>query len=102
MDGKTEGRIVHFVLAEGQHRAAMIVRSWQGDMVNLRVFLDGTNDSRYLVENHHAYSLMGDAGSLWKTSVHYDEEKKPGTWHWIERDSDDLTDDDKAEILRNS
>lgn len=80
MDGLTAGRIVHFVLdsgrGKGEHRPAMVVRTWQQyspDMVNLQVFTDQTNDGE-------------QTGTLWRTSIHFDEdEKKPGTWHWIER-----------------
>ena len=82
MEGLTEGRIVHFVLPEGQHRAAIIVRVWrQGDGTppangysNLAVFMDGTND------------YLGTASCIkWETSVEYSAEPKPRTWHWIEK-----------------
>ena len=86
MEGLTEGCIVHFVVAEGPnkgaHRPAMIVRVWrQGDGMppengysNLVVFMDGTND--------------GDqyAGCVsWQTSVTFDPDCAPRTWHWIEK-----------------
>ena len=83
--GLTEGRIVHYVLesgrSQGQHRPAIVVRNNQGERgsVNLQVFIDGSND----------YLGQGKDGewfpTRWKTSVHYDENKKPGTWHWPER-----------------
>ena len=76
MEGLTEGRIVHYVLPEGrskgQHRPAMVVRVWWGTAVNLQVFVDGSNDG---------YA----SGMTWRTSVHYDPDGAPDTWHWIER-----------------
>jgi hypothetical protein len=51
---------------------AVIVRDWaelpyyqEHSQVNLKVFGDGPND-------------------LWRTSVPYDENKTPGSWHWPE------------------
>lgn len=80
MEGVTEGRVVHYVVAdwdgiaaaEGQHRPAMIVRDWKTPTgtVNLQVFCDGQNDG---------------AMQLWRTSVLHDPGGAPGTWHWIER-----------------
>jgi hypothetical protein len=49
---------------------ATIVQTWentgyQDDEVNLKVLTDAPND-------------------LWRTSVQFDENKTPGTWHWPE------------------
>ena len=78
--GLTEGRIVHYVLSNSQHRAALIVRNWQepSGSVNLYVFLDGRNDS-------HNDGRLFMMGVLWATSVPYDGDGKVGTWHWPER-----------------
>ena len=82
MEGVTEGRICHYVVSEhdhivaeeGSHRAAMIVRTFDGlrekGTVNLTVFADGANDGITLVV---------------KASVLHDPGGAPGTWHWIER-----------------
>jgi hypothetical protein len=85
LPGLTEGRIVHYVLSDGrskgQHRPAIVVQDWKQEngSVNLQVFTDGSND----------YLGKGQDGTwcftLWKTSVHYSEEPKPGTWHWPEK-----------------
>lgn len=87
MEGLTEGRIVHFVLDHGrsmnEHRPAMVVKVWgpesgyEDGVVNLNVFTDHTND--------FLPNTPGSGGLMWKTSVHYSEEKKTGTWHWIEK-----------------
>lgn len=79
----TVGRIVHYVLTDGQHRPAIVVRAWgeephsapdYADSVNLQVFLDGSNDG-------------SESGVDWETSVRYDETgKTPYTWHWPERE----------------
>jgi hypothetical protein len=85
--GLTPGRIVHYVLPagfryKGEHRPAIVVKVWpysagadQYPLIQLQVFLDGANDGREFRDN----SLY------WATSVHYSEEKEPGTWHWIEK-----------------
>ena len=82
MEGLTEGRIVHFVTAKGDHRPAIIVRVWrQGDGTppvngysNLVVFMDGTNDGA-------DYSSCIN----WQTSVEYSADPRARTWHWIEK-----------------
>lgn len=89
MEGLTEGRIVHYVLPNGEHRPAIVVRVWRDQSgvcegyANLQVFTDGGNDAP-------AFSSDWDKGAaaegiMWKTSVCYDENKAPGTYHWIER-----------------
>ena len=85
MEGVTEGRFVHYVIKEGEHRAAMIIRSWGkpgeagSDHPNLYVFLDGSSDT------YHGIATP-DVNILWRRSVPYDDEtKRPGTWHWPER-----------------
>ena len=92
MDGLTEGRIVHFVMPNGQHRPAIVVNNWNiqgncegGGYVNLTVFSDWTNDTHNLPDNFYDVADI-KRGMFWATSVCPDEEtKKPGTWHWIER-----------------
>lgn len=83
MDGLTEGRIVHYVLNEGrykgEHRAAIVSKVWRnGDgtppangVSNLTVFTDAANDDLPTV--------------FGRSSVLYDADEKPGTWHWIEK-----------------
>lgn len=77
----TPGRIVMFVLAEGNNagdvRPAIAIRRWDHPMnsCNLQVFLDGTNDTLY-----------GEINP-WKASVAFDPNKAPGTWHWPEREA---------------
>lgn len=84
MEGLTEGRMCHYVLgpndserSEGQHRPAIVVRTFEGireeGTANLIVLLDGQNDT-----------VSGDV-TAWRTSVLHDPDGKPGTWHWIER-----------------
>lgn len=78
----TVGRIVHYIatesdakawnsvqssknaIHEGDHLAAIVVRIWSPQTVNLQVLPDGE-------------------GSYWKTSIHDGEQ--PGSWHWPER-----------------
>lgn len=83
MSGLTEGRIVHYVLPEGphagEHRPAIIVKVWNHTTgyVNLKVFLDGSNDDPAGRTQPHWQE--------WQTSVLYSEEPQPRTWHWIEK-----------------
>jgi hypothetical protein len=86
MEGLTEGRMVHFVLPDGnntgEHRPAIVVKVWRNgsDTIpddgssNLQVFTDSLNDGTQYA-----------GGLVWRTSVSYDEAQKPGTWHWIEK-----------------
>jgi hypothetical protein len=72
------GRIVHFVIPDGQHRPAIVVRVWPDEYgpglpgYNLQVFTDDRND--------------GLAPVLWRTSVKLVEGSQPGTCHWPERE----------------
>lgn len=85
MEGLIEGRIVHYVLSEGrskgEHRPAIIVKVWEAHRaqgtVNMQVFTDAQNDFNAVQDGH--------SGMKWATSVHYSENKEPGTWHWPER-----------------
>jgi hypothetical protein len=100
MEGLVVGRIVHYVLesghSKGDHRPAIVVRDWSNQttpgsdgMVQLQVFTDGWNDN--LRESHlirigeQETTLTLTQNSVWRTSVHYSEEKEPGTWHWPEK-----------------
>lgn len=74
------GRVVHYVLEagphQGEHRPALIVRVWDHEMVNLQVFVDGSNDY---------YKNQGpEPLTLWRTSKHLDHDCGVGTWHWPE------------------
>jgi hypothetical protein len=71
----TEGRIVLYVIKEGEYRPAFVVKVWSRTVgtSNLQVFVDGTNDGFPSGEN-----------VVWRTSVVYSEDKRPGTWHWLE------------------
>lgn len=88
MKDLTEGSIVHYVLPNGEHRPAIVVRDWsnkpiygQDDgVVNLCVFTDGSNDKGAV------YGNVSEQGLLWATSVHHDPAgNMHHTWHWIEK-----------------
>lgn len=92
MDGLTEGRIVHFVMPNGEHRPAIIVRVWAsgpcGGYVNMQVFTDGANDTYSIPPGSNESTSLNEAiktGIIWRTSICYSEEKTPNTWHWIEK-----------------
>jgi len=87
LPGLIEGRIVHYVLSNGHHRPAIVVRNWSNPaiagsngMVNLIVFADGTNDTGAISGSASAQGLF------WATSAHYDPKGETHhTWHWIEK-----------------
>jgi hypothetical protein len=94
MKDLVEGRIVHYVLPNGEHRPGIVVRVWPGEFphntedqtgVNLQVFLDGTNDNK--IYNGLSFPAKEDQlkGNMWRTSVSYSSVPTPGTWHWIEK-----------------
>ena len=88
MDGLIEGRIVHFVLADGrspgEHRPAIVVKVWRNTdntppangCSNLQVFTDSNPEGKY---NDELPPIM------WATSILHDEDTKaPHSWHWPE------------------
>lgn len=88
----TVGRIVNFTLANGEVRPAIVVRVWSASCVNVRVFLDGSNDAggplTIKTAEGHSYDVCDESG--WATSVNYDEgvdgaAPPPRTWHWPTR-----------------
>jgi len=95
MEGLTEGRMVHYVMPNGQHRPAIIVKVWDHQGVNgtsnLQVITDGPNDLPFTFEEKEQFKNFGMVpedvrhGHIWKTSILFSEEPKPGTWHWIEK-----------------
>ena len=75
MEGLTEGRIVHYVLPNGSHVPAIVIKVWQKEAgtCNLHVFPDWANDGY-------------PEGAFWATSIPPDfEDMKINSWHWIER-----------------
>lgn len=87
MDGLTEGRIVHYVLSNGEHRPAIVVKVWGSaacdGYINLQVFTDGANDIDAMLSDADETNIR--SGICWITSVCYDENKANHTWHWIEK-----------------
>lgn len=102
----TTGRIVHYVLADGQHRAATITNAFGGRRANLTVHLDQMNDVDL------GCDVQTERGTVWKPfdscraktaliprsarcmhngtlavgSAEQDEQDyRPGTWHYPER-----------------
>lgn len=73
MDGLTEGRIVHFVVNDDTHRAAIVcnVKDKEQGICDLFVF-SMPQDER--------------GGFFMHIDSEYDEQyKEPDTWHWIEK-----------------
>jgi len=89
------GRIVHYVLQNGEHRAATVVNAAPGDsacniMVHLDPFADfnpGDMVNTQILPTGHANVRTSSAhpAQLAAQSVVQDEDtKRPGTWHWPE------------------
>ncbi len=78
----SEGRTVHFVLPNGEHRPAVITKAWnEQGMVNLVVFKGQKTDHvgvQGLVCGGDPNSPTFLVGSIWPG-------QGPGTWHWPER-----------------
>ena len=94
------GRIVHFVLPNGEHRPAIVVRVWPEEFpnnpddhmgLNLQVFLDGTNDDAAYAGLPLPAKIDTLHGTMWYTSAQYafpnpDGSLASNTWHWPERE----------------
>jgi len=91
MEGLIEGRIVHYVMPNGEHRPAIVVNVWDvtgvcDGYINLQVFTDFGNDAMNVPSNEPETKAQVNAGRLWATSVCFDDDEKlPGTWHWVEK-----------------
>lgn len=102
MEGLIEGRIVHFVMPNGQHRPAIVTQVWDRGgttgTANLLVFTDGSNDLPENKEQEDLYKLYHGMnldeirhGHIWQTSKTFSdvtpgtEVPQPGTWHWPEK-----------------
>jgi hypothetical protein len=92
MDGLTEGRMVHFVMPDGTHAPAIVVKVWNASgLTNLQVITDGSNALPYTPEEKEKFRGQGmdletvKHGHVWVTSRSYSETPEPGTWHWIEK-----------------
>lgn len=79
MEGLIEGRIVHYVAYNNRHLAALVI---------------GVNETNIAGENPadlavftNMKNVNGDKnfGLQFHQGVQFSEDKKPGTWHWIER-----------------
>ena len=76
------GRIVHYVLPNKEHRAAIIVKipadgnDLGKEMVNLSVFTSWIDDAA-------AYDTRG---LVYQPYVEHDEGCEIRTWHWAERE----------------
>lgn len=102
MEKVSIGRIVHYVLASGEHRPAIVVQVWRdkypenaddNDGVNVQVFLDGTNDSQirrppFTPNYYQPTPKECERGTMWGTSSRYSNLHEPGTWHWPEHVGD--------------
>lgn len=90
MKGLTEGIMVHYVTTgSAQHRAAIAVNAWnhldapcEGN-VNLYVFANGANDVDEFPSDAETQAAVR-RGQVWLTSVCFNEEGVPGTWHWTD------------------
>ncbi len=99
------GRVVHFVLASGEHRAATVVNAWPDEMAaNLTVHLDVHRDLMFQVDFTSPDrpttppalkpSVRGEqiggtyfgSDTLHVSGIRYDPSGAPATWHWPERE----------------
>lgn len=82
MEGLTEGRIVHYVLADGANkgkvRPAIVVDAWPDAHPKLR-------EDGYCTLLVFASSADKLGQMFWTGAVTYSDKNEPGTWHWIPR-----------------
>lgn len=82
------GEQVFFVGEDGEDRPAVVVRTWKQydpNMVNLCVYIDGTNDPLYGRTPNGGLAVNVPAPlTVWKTSVHWAlaKDKKSYSWHY--------------------
>lgn len=81
MDGLTVGRIVHIRAERGEYgkcQPAMVVQVWEDEpraYVNVQVFRDGSNDSKfdglgYNAAGDYTDAPLGASAMRWDTSVY--------------------------------
>ena len=72
MDGLIEGRVVHYVIGENIHRAAIVINVHSKELGTCDLFV---------------FSMPQDerGGFFMKTNCDYADTKISGTWHWIEK-----------------
>jgi hypothetical protein len=81
MEGLIEGRMVHYVAYNNRHLAAIVIGTGVPD-----IELPGSNPVDLTVfTNMRNVSGNKNYGIQFHTDILFDEDKKPGTWHWIER-----------------
>ena len=80
MEGLTEGRIVHFIMEDGEHLPAIVVHVYRY-INNFDEPPHALNDGLCNLQVFRNEKSI----PMWKTSVLYDEAGTPGTWHWIEK-----------------
>lgn len=95
--GLAVGRIVHFVMPDGEHRAAIVTKVWHSvseelqrqGYCNVTVYPDGANDEaniRRLFNIGHESVPVVYRTAIPMSSVVFDDSHKPGTIHWPEKE----------------
>jgi hypothetical protein len=92
------GRIVHYVLKDGQHRPAIVVGVWPNEFpdnienktgLNLQVFLDGWNDKAHAEGTPATMEGNSAPATKWIASAPYCSiTSHAETWHWPEREDE--------------
>jgi len=78
------GRLVHYSLADGTIRPAILVDVWSPETgcSNLQVFVDGANDLDNEYKKTGVTPEEAARGLAWRTSRQRSDEPKPNHWHW--------------------
>jgi hypothetical protein len=85
INGLIEGRIIHYVLSNNEHRPGIITKVYDKNlgMCNVQIFLDVVTDNQLSEFSDNDMSI----GLSYKSHRYYDDtNKRPGTWHFIERE----------------
>lgn len=76
----TIGRLVHYVMLSGAHRAAMVVDvDW-----NTKVLLPNVDLSVFLAPADGLAAAIDK--TMWVQNPRFSEGMEPDTWHWPERE----------------
>lgn len=94
MNGIVVGRNVHYVIG-AQDKQNILNRRERlqvygndpevGDHVAMMIVKVSCDEQRAGVPLVNGRCFLDGNDFLWVISVPYDENKKPGTWHWIEK-----------------
>jgi hypothetical protein len=80
MEGLIEGRIVHYVAFNNRHLAAIVI-----GVSRVGFYCPENKVDLALFTNMANVNGVKNFGLQFHQDIGYDENKIPGTWHWVEK-----------------